>query len=84
MQMSSKHYLTKLIVASLLEVTSMQSTPNGAQGLKLPKGVSYTRLLQTLDVRSSLLANQRIGPQIQKKLPDVIDLFVVKNISTNY
>jgi hypothetical protein len=40
--------------------------------------------LQTLDVWSSLLANQRIGPQIQKKIPDLIDLFVVKNISTNY
>jgi hypothetical protein len=36
------------------------------------------------NVRSSLLANQRIGPQIQKKLPDLIDFFVVKNISTNY
>jgi hypothetical protein len=31
-----------------------------------------------------LLANRRIAPQIQKKLPDVIDFFVVKNISTNY
>jgi hypothetical protein len=33
MQMSSKHYLTKWIVTSLLEVTSIQSTPTGAQGL---------------------------------------------------
>jgi hypothetical protein len=37
-------------------------------------------------VRSSLLANQHIGPQIKKKkkLPDLIDFFVVKIISTNY
>jgi hypothetical protein len=35
-------------------------------------------------VRSSLLAHQRIGPQIPKKLPDLIYFFVVKNISTNY
>jgi hypothetical protein len=35
-------------------------------------------------VRSSLLANQRIGPHIQKNLPDLIDFFFVKNISTNY
>jgi hypothetical protein len=32
------------------------------------KGRRYTILLQTLDMRSSLLANQRIGPQIQKEL----------------
>jgi exonuclease III len=43
-----------------------------------PKVVSYTSLLQTLDVRSSLLANQRIGPQIKKKLPDLIYFSVVK------
>jgi hypothetical protein len=35
-------------------------------------------------VRSSLLANQRTGPQIQKKLLELIDFFVVKNISTDY
>jgi hypothetical protein len=44
--------------------------------------VSYTRLLQTLDVRSSLLANQRIGPEIQKT--SINWFVVVKNISTNY
>jgi hypothetical protein len=37
-----------------------------------------------MDVRSSLLSNQRIGPQIQKKLPDLINFFVVKTIPANY
>jgi hypothetical protein len=35
-------------------------------------------------VRSSLLASQCIGPQIQIRTPDLIDFFVMKNISTNY
>jgi hypothetical protein len=35
-------------------------------------------------VRSSLLANQRFGPQIKKKFPNLLDFFVVKNILTNY
>jgi hypothetical protein len=44
----------------------MQSTPTGAQGSQLQKVVGYTRLLHTLDVRWSLLANQRIGLHILK------------------
>jgi hypothetical protein len=35
-------------------------------------------------MRSALLANQRISPKIKKKLSDLVDFFVVKNISTNY
>jgi hypothetical protein len=46
--------------------------------------VSYTELLQTLDVRSSLLANQPTGQTIQKRTPNLINFFVVKNISANY
>jgi hypothetical protein len=48
------------------------------------KGLSYTRLLQTLDGRSSILANQRIGPQIKKQIQILFDFYVVENISTNY
>jgi hypothetical protein len=48
------------------------------KGRELYKAVTDTGCI------SSLLANQRIGPQIKKNLTDLLHFFVVKNISKNY
>lgn len=53
------------MVASLLGVTSMQSTPTRVQGLTFFKAENPKRLQQNMN--SYLLANQRIGPLVPTK-----------------
>lgn len=68
MLLKIKHYLEKLTLASLLEVTSKQSTLIGEQGFSPLKTPQKKPTADYGCMNSYLLANRNIGPLILTKL----------------